>query len=415
MAMDPPAFKRGFSFGGGGWMMVYEFGVAQALREHGAHRDARLIGVSAGALAAVGLALDADTHAAMQSVTTSYVPQARASLLGPFRMREFLVDAVRRHMNLHRVHELNVTPPRVTIVYSSLSARTARRASRFASSEELLQTLMASCCASPFAGLPFKLHGEWVADGVLYDNAPSFHDDPELPTVRISPQVSAVHSDIKPSRYVHPWWYIYPPAPEDVDWVYRLGYFDALQWLDANGFALQVTPQDPGELTWKTRVGKRSGYRGVDDACDAVVSKWLALVSLAIRLELSLRLALHSDRVVLSATALVVSSVGASSLVFPESRVVTFVSLVVAVVVTLLLRARRWGQTMPHRSAATASRRCGVSAACATALDESTPRSSDAVVGADGSSSELPAGDIAGVSVDDGMTWRRYSGAQSMQ
>ncbi|KAJ0401329.1 hypothetical protein P43SY_007898 [Pythium insidiosum] len=296
---------RGFSFGGGGWMMVYEFGVAQALREHDAHRNARLIGVSAGALAAVGLALDADTHAAMHSITTRYVPQVRASLFGAFRMREFLVDAVRNHMNLHRFEELNTTVvPRVTVVYSSLSVRAARRATRFKSSDELLQTLMASCCASPFAGLPFKLHGEWVADGVLFDNAPSFLDEPELPTVRISPQVSATYADIKPSRYVHSWWYIYPPAPEEMDWVYRLGYFDGLQWLRANGYSLQQEPQDPGDLSWKTRVGAISGYRELDNAWHAVVSGWqtivLALTAVRIRIGLALRNAFKSGRIVLT-------------------------------------------------------------------------------------------------------------------
>lgn len=43
----------------------------------------------------------------------------------------------------------------------------ARRYSQFGSLHDLKQVLLASCCMTPLAGMPFQLDGRWVIDGGL--------------------------------------------------------------------------------------------------------------------------------------------------------------------------------------------------------------------------------------------------------
>ena len=57
-----PAYN--FSFAMGGWLMIYNFGVAKCLLDHGLHKvqpeRQTVIGSSAGSLAAAALVLEAD-------------------------------------------------------------------------------------------------------------------------------------------------------------------------------------------------------------------------------------------------------------------------------------------------------------------------------------------------------------------
>ncbi len=42
-------------------------------------------------------------------------------------------------------------------------------------------------------------------------------------------------ADIKPSRYIPPWWCAIPPPPERLQEMFELGYRDCLTWLAKNG------------------------------------------------------------------------------------------------------------------------------------------------------------------------------------
>ena len=79
--------------------------------------------------------------------------------------------------------------------------------------------LVASCTATPIAGWPFRLDGEWVLDGGLADFQPLSTRLPAAAgTVTVSPFYCA-HADIRPSRYVPLWWALYPPRREDFEWI----------------------------------------------------------------------------------------------------------------------------------------------------------------------------------------------------
>ncbi|KAF1316583.1 Patatin-like phospholipase, partial [Globisporangium splendens] len=245
-ASKPPL--RSFSFSGGGWLKMWMFGVGQALKDHSLDEDARFIGTSGGALVGVAMVLGGGDFRAIRDTTLAlYIPQAHASPLGRFQMKSYLIDSMKRHANLHKFDELNKNPGKLTVVYSSLSAMKPRRASVFESEHHLQQTLIASCCATPFLGLPFKLKGEWVVDGGIFDYQPLFDDEhaDAKSTITISPNIYS-NADIRPSRYIPMAWSMFPPSKEDMAWLFDLGYEDGLRWIKSQG--LMKTTQTEAAL-----------------------------------------------------------------------------------------------------------------------------------------------------------------------
>jgi hypothetical protein len=262
--------ERSFSFACGGWLKMYLFGVAKALQQFELEKRARVIGCSAGALTATALALHCDFDEIRDYVLEHVVPKAHASLSGPFKVRQYLRATLEDTGELHRFQQLNTDPETpLTVVYTSLSAAKSRRLTRFESQEHLTSSLLASCCAPPIAGMPFKLNGEWVMDGGLFDFQPVF----DAMTVTVSP-FYCTGADIKPSRYVPMWWALYPPSQRDVEWLFDLGYEDGLNWIINNGFAaggkqkkLEVPTKGADyDGQWTTMVGRVLGYRGVENS-----------------------------------------------------------------------------------------------------------------------------------------------------
>ncbi|KAE8988366.1 hypothetical protein PR003_g22846 [Phytophthora rubi] len=305
-----------FSFACGGWLKMYLFGVAKALQQFELEKRARLIGCSAGALTAVGLALHCDFDAIRDHVLKNIVPQAHASLGGYFRVRPYLRDTLARHGGLEHFETLNGSQ-QLTVVYTSLSALKSRRATSFESAEHLTETLLASCCAPPIAGLPFKLNGEWVMDGGMFDFQPVYDDK----TVTISP-FYCVDADIKPSVYVPMWWALIPPGVRDVECLFDLGYEDGLKWVAEKGLAGDrkvVVPTKSTEYAggWNTTVGRVVGYRGCESHfLDALfvglfVCLWRPMAFLCLYLELYLQAIVSGGKAVVfgAAAKLLISNI----------------------------------------------------------------------------------------------------------
>lgn len=78
---DSPPWSS-VSFACGGWLQFYMFGVAKALQVSGLDFPSSVTycGCSAGALAAVGLALEGDFDAAVKFCKDECVPEVRATL-----------------------------------------------------------------------------------------------------------------------------------------------------------------------------------------------------------------------------------------------------------------------------------------------------------------------------------------------
>uniref|UniRef100_M4BR75 PNPLA domain-containing protein n=1 Tax=Hyaloperonospora arabidopsidis (strain Emoy2) TaxID=559515 RepID=M4BR75_HYAAE len=296
---------------------MYLFGVAKALQEFELEKNARLIGCSAGALTATGLALHCDFDAIFDHVLKNVIPQAHASLGGYFRVRSYLSETLLGHGKLQDFEQLNASQ-QVTVVYSSLSSLTSRRTTTFESAEHLKQTLLASCCAPIIAGLPFKLNGEWAVDGGLLDFQPVFDDK----TVTISP-FYCVGADIKPSVYVPMWWALFPPGERDIKWLFDLGYEDGLNWIVKKGLVgsrknvvlpVKSTGYSGG---WNTTVGRVVGYRGCESHfLDALfiglfVCLWRPMAFICLYLELYLQAIVSGSKAVVfgAAAKLLISNI----------------------------------------------------------------------------------------------------------
>ncbi|GMF24154.1 unnamed protein product [Phytophthora lilii] len=226
-----------FLFSGGGWLMVYMYGVCKALRELKVDENAKFIGTSAGCLSIVSLVLNSDFDEICDSVINDYVSAAHASWKNPFQMRDYLVDAVTRHGKVNNIDKLH---GKVTIVGAAVQAG-----------------------------------GEYVIDGGLLDNQPLFEGD--IRTITVSPNVFT-GADIHPSRYVPPWWSMYK---REMQWLYELGYEDALTWCVREGLpgsANIAVPTKAAQFAgeWKTIVGQVVGYRSIEDAVVAVAGSFAA-------------------------------------------------------------------------------------------------------------------------------------------
>ncbi|KUF93950.1 hypothetical protein AM588_10009984 [Phytophthora nicotianae] len=306
-----------FSFACGGWLKMYLFGVAKALQEFELEKNARLIGCSAGALTATGLALRCNFDAIRDHVLHNIVPQAHSSLASYFRVRPYLRDTLARHGGMDQFEALNASQ-QLTIVYTSLSSLKSRRATTFESAEHLTETLLASCCAPPIAGLPFKLNGEWIMDGGMLDFQPVYNSK----TVTISP-FYCVGADIKPSVYVPMWWALIPPGVRDVEWLFDLGYEDGLKWIVKNGLTGGrkdvVIPNKSMHYAggWNTTVGRVVGYRACESHfLDALfiglfVCLWRPMAFICLYLELYLQAIVSGGKAVVfgAAAKLLISNI----------------------------------------------------------------------------------------------------------
>ncbi|KAE9346293.1 hypothetical protein PF008_g8352 [Phytophthora fragariae] len=313
----PKAFKDvSFSFACGGYLKMYLFGVAKALQQFELEKDARLIGCSAGALTAVGLALHCDFVAIRDYVLTHVIPGAHVFPSGYVRARTFLLDTLRAEGKLHEFEKLNASQ-QLTVVYTSLSALASRRLTTFDSQQHLTDCLMASCCATPVAGMPFRLGGEWVMDGCIFDFQPIY----DHKTVTVSP-FYCTGADIKPSAYVPMWWALIPPGVHDVEWLFDLGYEDGLKWIVKNGLTggrKVVFPNKSKEYVseWSTTVGRVVGYRGFESrVLDALfvglfVCLWRPLAFLCLYLELYLQALVSGSKAVVfgAAAKLLISNI----------------------------------------------------------------------------------------------------------
>lgn len=329
----PPPSGLEYSFSGGGWLKLYLFGVAKYLKEQKLINDSRFIGCSAGALAAIGLGLDCDFDAIRDHVLDHIVERAHTNMGGLFRVRRYLTETLNTYGKLDQFERLN-RAQNVVVSYSALFACRARRVSVFESKHDVLQVLLASCCASPIAGLPFRHRGEFVFDGGVTDFQPLLGPT----TVTVSP-FYCTNTDIRPSRYVPMWWAMCPPNRKNLEWLFDLGYDDAHAWATRQGF-VQPTPSVSLKTQaakydgqWKTKFGRFTGYHGClveSHMLDMffmvfVVVLWKPLAFALVYMELAIRATMFAGTAIVFAIAcqwmltLSLSGLVASSLMAPPS------------------------------------------------------------------------------------------------
>eukprot|EP00123_Amoebidium_parasiticum_P013882 comp22207_c0_seq1/m.32670 comp22207_c0_seq1/g.32670 ORF comp22207_c0_seq1/g.32670 comp22207_c0_seq1/m.32670 type:complete len:444 (-) comp22207_c0_seq1:813-2144(-) len=234
-----------FSFAGAGWLKMYYFGVAHAFQQYGVHKHARFAGSSAGALVSCALVLDCDMLE-VRDIALACLEDCHKSYSNAFRLKKYVTDVVDSQLGeerfLKRRQELE---DRLEIAVTILPGCHSVRYKKFGDYENFKNMLMASCCATPICGFPFKLDGQWVFDGGLADFQPLIDEN----TITVSPFYFH-RADIKPSQYVPAQWAAYPGTREEFERLFQLGYDDAEAWLAANGVMAPASYRPPA---WATR------------------------------------------------------------------------------------------------------------------------------------------------------------------
>lgn len=217
------------SFACGGWLQFYMYGVARALQASGYDSPSTVTycGCSAGALTAVGLAIEGDFDGAVNFCKAECVPQAWGHVKGLFKLGEYVSDCIDM---LVMPNYKPLQPGKLQLAVTKLPFFEAVRVTEFSSKEDLKEALLASVAAFPAAPLVHR-KGRYYMDGGMTDFQPVVDAD----TITVSPFYFS-DCDIRPSRYVPLWWAFLPPKDTDtIDWLYALGWEDCMSYLEKRG------------------------------------------------------------------------------------------------------------------------------------------------------------------------------------
>jgi len=230
------------SFACGGWLQFYMYGVARAFQARGVDcpNDVVYCGCSAGALAAAGLAYEGNFDAAVKFCKEECIPSAHNAVRGLFQLDEYVGECIERELiPIFKV----LQPGQLQIAITKLPFFQGERVIEHATSSDLKATLLASAAAYPAAPM-IKRNGSYYMDGGLSDFQPIVDEK----SLTVSPFYFS-NCDIRPSRYVPLWWAFIPPKNADtVDWLYALGYDDAMGYFDRIGIPTR-SPLCPNKVS----------------------------------------------------------------------------------------------------------------------------------------------------------------------
>ena len=216
------------SFSCGGWLQFYLFGVARAFQALGLDKNIKLAGCSGGALAAAGLAFEGDFDAAIEFCKESCVPRAHGKVSGLFNLSQYVAECTDKLIApIFRV----LPPGQLQVAITTFPYLETIRVMEHPTVGDLKDSLLCSAAAYPAASLHKHRRFGLCIDGGISDFQPIIDSD----TITVSPFYFS-DCDIRPSRYVPPWWAFIPPANTDtVDWIYNLGWNDALEYVNSRG------------------------------------------------------------------------------------------------------------------------------------------------------------------------------------
>ncbi len=230
------------SFACGGWLQFYMYGVGKALQACDMDKGVRYYGCSAGSLTAMGLVYGGSFDDCVRFIRDECIEEAYTAKGGLFNLHSYVRTYTERLLATH----FKILPKgSLNIAVTKLPYFEAVRVSEFLTPNDVLVAILSSCAAFPFAAL-VQHNGEWYMDGGASDFQPI--DDDE--TITVSPLYFS-DCDIKPSRYVPLWWSFLPPrSKETIDWLYRLGWEDCINYLKNRGMVLELHfPSDFNDVT----------------------------------------------------------------------------------------------------------------------------------------------------------------------
>jgi len=207
-------------FSGGGYMSCFLFGVARYIKEHyqGSSENLYFAGVSAGALAATGLALDCDIQSLFEETLKCY-PRFPT-------MKDIRGSA--ESINPGDVTWRKATN-RLYIGATRFPTMAPENIHTFESQEDGTRALEATCQFPLLIGmLPIKIAGKYYYDGAMFNDYPSIPEGME-DYRRI--YVNWVNSaDIYPGIDIPMLWMLCPPSVEGMWQLENLGYLRAKEY-----------------------------------------------------------------------------------------------------------------------------------------------------------------------------------------
>ena len=217
-----------FSFSGSYWMLSYQLGAAQCLKDYiKPHllNDCIFLGSSSGSIIASLLALQVDLVQFKDYIISATVNHAQR-FLGPVCSIE---DIIRQYLEKNLPNDISCAQSRVYISLTSFPSLQNKLANQFSSQKDLIDHIMASCYIPLYNETPVCLDGQLYLNGMFSNNIPILNNY----TVSISP---FQNTNISPNydRYsLHQ--SLFPSSNEAIyKSMYQDGYQDALRWMKLN-------------------------------------------------------------------------------------------------------------------------------------------------------------------------------------
>uniref|UniRef100_A0A061RQ66 Patatin n=1 Tax=Tetraselmis sp. GSL018 TaxID=582737 RepID=A0A061RQ66_9CHLO len=161
------AVRPVWTFSSSGWLFLYHFGVIKCLKDLDLHRQVYTIGSSGGSCAGAFLHMDTDIDEVVRFVLSCAL-EARSSFSGLFQLKRYLKNAIRKFGTAELPNKLEGN---YEISVSQLPWLRNRRITKWRDMEDVEQSILASSCAVPLAGLPVNVPGlGYCIDGMFSDS-----------------------------------------------------------------------------------------------------------------------------------------------------------------------------------------------------------------------------------------------------
>eukprot|EP01023_Acetabularia_acetabulum_P010506 TRINITY_DN1477_c0_g2_i1.p1 TRINITY_DN1477_c0_g2~~TRINITY_DN1477_c0_g2_i1.p1 ORF type:complete len:386 (+),score=53.86 TRINITY_DN1477_c0_g2_i1:201-1358(+) len=234
--------KITWAFSSSGWLYIYFLGVVKCLKTLKLQKNIYAVGSSGGAAASSTIFLDVNEKKLLNYVFDC-VEEARSSFRNVFRIRKYMVGACAGFLHEGASGRLQGN---VEISVTKLGWLQNLRIKEFRNNDHVQEAILSSCCLVPLAGLPIWMDGVgFVMDGAFSDvnlfkawllGKCLFELSEGKESISVCPFYCS-RANIKPSKYIPPWWAIYPPQPQQMQQLFDLGFHDALNYL--------TNPQNP--------------------------------------------------------------------------------------------------------------------------------------------------------------------------
>lgn len=218
--------KVSFSFSGRSWLVFYELGVAQTLRDHVKQHildECVFLGASSGALVAAAMALDLDLQYT-KNVMKERALAASKRLFGPISgMSRVLKNSLQEILP----RSVSGLSDRLRISLTDAFTLEPVTSNRFESKEDLIDHILASCYIPLLYETPTRVRGHLYIDGTLSDETPIIDEltvtsSPTSPKANISPATG---------RYQSISQYFPSTDAKAIEQMFEDGKRDALKWL----------------------------------------------------------------------------------------------------------------------------------------------------------------------------------------